>query len=399
MGEQTKNMLIGIFVLAAVALLVSFVMFLKPSVGDGKKTLYVRFANINKITVGTRVTFAGEPVGEVVAIDEIPDARKQPSDRAGEIYFYQLTLKVDSSVDVYNTDEISLQTSGLLGEKSVAIVPKVPPPGVVPHLVTSQPIYAISTDPIENAFEELSDVANDIQLTFQEITRWIKQNGDQVASTIKSAGDLMDEAKITVKEINQEKLIEEIKTATHNFSQTMHQANLALEQLQAGHVFVNTGDVMRNIKSITESVKSITHDIDSGKGTIGRLIKYDDMYLRVTAIMTKMNTLMDDVNNYGVLFHLNKGWQRTHSKRIDLLNALDTPGSFKTYFQSEVDEINTAMGRLSMVVDKAEESPEREKIFEDPEFQEDFMELLRQVEGLSDNLQLYSQELLEATKK
>ncbi len=63
MGEQQKNMLIGIFVLAACATIISIVLFLRPTVGDGKKTLYVRFSNINKITVGTRVTYAGKPVG------------------------------------------------------------------------------------------------------------------------------------------------------------------------------------------------------------------------------------------------------------------------------------------------------------------------------------------------
>src|SRR3990167_9348041 len=136
MGEQTKNMLIGLFVIVACVTIVWLIMFLKPSVGDGKQTLYVRFANINQINVGTRVLFAGKPIGEVVAIQEINDARKKPlSDVLGEIYYFQLVLKIDSSVHVYDTDEITVQTSGLLGEKSIAIIPKVPPKGVTPKLV------------------------------------------------------------------------------------------------------------------------------------------------------------------------------------------------------------------------------------------------------------------------
>src|ERR1700722_15350941 len=108
-NNSVKNMLIGVFIIAACSLLIGIVMFLKPSVGDGKKTLYVRFANINAIDIGTRVTYAGKPVGEVVAISEIYHARSQPVDSEGHFYFYQLTLKVDSSVVVYNTDDISLQ--------------------------------------------------------------------------------------------------------------------------------------------------------------------------------------------------------------------------------------------------------------------------------------------------
>ena len=61
-----------------------------------------------------------------------------------------------------------------------------------------------------------------------------------------------------------------------------------------------------------------------------------------------MDTMMNDVNHYGVLFHLNKSWQRTRVKRISEMNALETPDSFKNYFQKEVDQINTSMARLSM---------------------------------------------------
>jgi len=112
MGEQTKNMLIGVFVIAACGVIIWLIMFLKPTVGDGKQTLYVRFSNVNQINVGTRVLFAGKPVGEVVAIDQIYGARKKPiADVLGEIYYYQLVLKVDSSVRVYDTDEITITSN------------------------------------------------------------------------------------------------------------------------------------------------------------------------------------------------------------------------------------------------------------------------------------------------
>src|SRR3990167_10149083 len=132
MTEKMKNILIGLFVAAAVTIMVAMVLFLEPRVGDGKKTLHVRFANIAGIVVGTRVTFAGRPIGEVVAIREVKEARNEPSDETGRVYFYQLTLKIDSSVDVYNTDEIAIRTTGLMGERSVAIIPKGSQPGKTP---------------------------------------------------------------------------------------------------------------------------------------------------------------------------------------------------------------------------------------------------------------------------
>ena len=111
MTDKMKNILIGLFVAAAVTIMVAMVLFLEPRIGDGKKTFRVRFANVAGIIIGTRVTFAGKPVGEVVAIQEVKEARTEPSDETGRVYVYLLTLKVDSTVDIYNYDEIAIRTS------------------------------------------------------------------------------------------------------------------------------------------------------------------------------------------------------------------------------------------------------------------------------------------------
>ncbi len=249
MSEQLKNLLIGIFVIAACILIVSFIMFLHPSVGDMKKPYYVRFSNISSVSVGTRVTYAGKPVGEVVEIKQIDQDRDQPADEFGRLYTYELVIKVDSSVKIYSSDEVMLQTSGLLGEKSVAIVPKIPADGQKAFLIKNQAIYAESGDPMENVFLKLSDVADEMKITLQDVNVWIETNGDSVASAVQSFGNAMDEADRLLATFNNENIVYDVKH-----------------------------------------------------------------------IMNKANILLDDINHYGLLFHLNKGWQRTHSQRINFIN-------------------------------------------------------------------------------
>lgn len=398
MGEQTKNMLLGVFVIAASVVIIWLVMFLKPSVGDGKETLYVRFATINQINVGTRVLFAGRPVGEVVAIQEIQDARKKPiADVIGEIYYYQLVLKVDSSVHVYDTDEVIVQTTGLLGEKSIAIIPKIPPKGVIPKLITKQPIYAKSVDPIEHAFNQLSDLSDEMKNTFRQVSCWIQDNGEDMGNTIRSFGETMDEVRTTVHALNEQNLAPDIKTAIATFTKTFKDVQSSIHELKDEGFFTNAGLTMKNMKTVSKNAVTITDDLAQGKGTLGKLIKNDDLYLHVSSILSKVDTLMNDVNHYGFLFHLNKSWQRQRAQRITILNALDTPENFKSYFEMEVSQINTAMSRLSMLIDKAEISPEKEEIFNDERFHKDFRELLRLADELSGNLKLYNQQLMEAT--
>jgi phospholipid/cholesterol/gamma-HCH transport system substrate-binding protein len=398
MGEQTKNMLVGFFILAACALTVSLILFLKPSVGDGKKTYLIRFSNINKIGVGTQVMFAGKPVGEVVAVDEIYEARKQPTDSIGRVYFYQLVVKVDSSVNIYNTDEIALQTSGLLGEKSIAIIPKEPPKGVTPKLITNQPIYAQSVDPIENAFTQLSNLADEMKASFKFLNEWLDKNSDNLGEAVTAFRDTMKGIDTAVSDFNRLGVIHDVQKGIRSFTTVMDQVHGVIDDMEKGGVFTNLSTTMKHISSASANIDIITDDLASGTGTLGKLIKNDDMYLRVNAILSKMDTFMNDVNHYGVLFHLNKTWQRERLQRVNLMTSLDTPQAFKTYFEKEVDDVNMAMSRLSMLIQKAEANANKQNIMQDETFRDDFAQLLRDVDNLSDNLRLYNQQLNYAEK-
>ncbi len=398
MGEQTKNMLIGVFVIAACAVIIWLILFLKPTVGNAKETLYVRFSNVNQINIGTRVLFAGKPVGEVVAIEPIPNARLKPiADVIGEIYYYQLVLKVDSSVKVYDTDEVTIQTSGLLGEKSIAIIPKVPPKGVVPRLISDgQPIYAESVDPLERAFTEISNLASDMQKTFQQLSCWIQNNGEDMGDAVRSFGGAMDEIQCAVHTINEEGILDDAKTALNQFTTTLDDVHDAITQLKQGDVFVNAGCMIKNLKSASHNIQLITEDIADGKGTLGKLVTDENFYLHLNSVLSKVDTLMSDINNYGLLFYQNKSWQRQRLQKITQINALDTPQGFKKYFESEVGDINVSMERLSILIERAERSPKKEEILSDDQFLKDFRELLRMSEELSDNLRLYNQQLMDA---
>ncbi|WP_316357457.1 MlaD family protein [Candidatus Neptunichlamydia sp. REUL1] len=397
MIDYMKNMLIGLFVVVACALVVGIILFLEPSVGDGKETLVARFSNVNGLSLGTRVMFAGKPVGEVVAIQQIPHAREQPTDELGQVYFYQLILHLDSSVHVYNTDEITVQTSGLLGEKSIAIIPRTPPKGVKPTLMTSKtPIYAESVDPLESAFNELAQLSDKVEETLDKVIAWIDQNGHELGGAIRAFDDAMTEATITLTRINQTHLIDEVKLGVQNFAVAMRDIHSAMDDLNSEDAFRNLAVTLRNTKKASYSFDHVMNSIASGKGTLGKLFMDEDTYLRVTAILSKLDTTMNDVNHYGFLFNLNKEWQRTRLKQATILNALNTPQSFRNYFNKEVDLINTSMSRLSMLVERAENSPDSQQIFDTKAFQRDFAELMRQSQALYDNLRLYNEQLQSA---
>jgi phospholipid/cholesterol/gamma-HCH transport system substrate-binding protein len=405
MNDRTKNILIGLFVTGALATMVAFVLFLKPTVGDGKKTLLVRFCNIAGISVGTRVTWAGKPIGEVTHIQELPNARTE-ADESGRIYLYQLTLKIDSSTDVYSSDEIAIKTTGLMGEKSIAILPKLPQKNKTATLITNQIAYANSTDPLENTFNQVAKVANRLEASANNLDLWFKENQYNIAKAIRSFEGAMGQVDTLLATVDAEKLVPSLKESSQLLNNNLQNIQSCLEEDQLlqkiAALVVNFDDAVNQFNTYgaqtLNNLNQISKEIATGSGTIGRLISGDDLYLRIASLMNKGETLMNDINHYGILFQYNKQWQKSRTKRANLLRSLDTPQEFKNYFEAEVDSMTTSLGRLSELMDRAAGN-ERSEIMQSEAFKRNFAALLRQVQGLSDSLKLYNEGMIAKSEE
>ncbi len=400
MTDRIKNILIGLFVVGAIAIMVSLVLFLKPTVGDGKKILNVRFSNITGIGIGTRVTFAGKPIGEVIHIRELPKARDEADDH-GRIYLYQLTLKVDSSVDVYSNDEIAIKTTGLMGEKSIAILPKASTKAKPSYLITDQIVYANSTDALEHTFNQVAHTANQLEAAINRLDTWFASNQDFITNALHSFDGAMGQIEGLLAMIDKEKLVPAVRQSVDLLSDNMQSIKASLQDDGLLHKFASLADSLDQAATTfntdgaqtLSNLNQISRDIASGSGTMGRLIIGDDFYLRVASLMNKGETLMNDINHYGLLFQYNKQWQKTRTRRANFLKALDTPNEFRNYFEGEVDAMTTSLGRLTELMERAG-TEERSRIVQSEAFKSSFANLMRQVQGLTDSLRLYNEGLI-----
>jgi phospholipid/cholesterol/gamma-HCH transport system substrate-binding protein len=358
MQDQMKNMLIGIFVITAIAIIVFMVMFLHPYSGDQGQLVRVRFTDIDKVSVGTRVTFAGKPVGEVVKVEVLDEVRLGRTERKGDVYVYELTLAVDTNLKIYNTDRLSLRTSGLLGEKSISIDPQPLRPGQKLRLVNDEIIYADGTGSVEDTFNEFQKVADKLD----------------------KALDLVTE---TLQELKDRGVWENIANTAENINDISTRLSEKWNEVE---------DTIVNLSETSNITREITNKINMGEGTIGRLVSSDDLYLRTNSLLSKGETVMDDMNHYGLFYHLDKGWQRIRARRLNLLHKLRCPQEFRNYFNDEVNQITTSLSRVSMVLDQSEYYP---CLMDDREYQKVFAELMRRVESLDESLKMYNNQVME----
>lgn len=374
MGDQAKNILIGIFVIAGFAILTFMLLFLHPTVGDDGRKLTFRFSDVDKVNPGTRVTYGGKPVGEVTSIREVVDPSDPRKTINGYVYLYEVDAVVDSKVRIYNSDNVSLRTSGLLGEKSVAITPLPPRPDQVLKEVDGEVIFANESGSVEETLKEFKELSNKFEDTLDAIQTFFKDvnQSNIVGKTTATIENIRD---ITAAVNNKEKLqgiLDNVLTLSDNVIGTF-----------------------KGVDEIIAQADTIVGKTAKGEGTVGSLLMKDDAYLRFNSLLSKVETLMDDINHYGLLFSSDKNWQRRRARRANLLCKLECPQEFRNFFNDEVNEIMTALSRVTTVMDTTKCLPCYPELAEDCEFKKVLAELIRRVKTLEESIQMYNTQLMD----
>lgn len=407
MSERFKAFWLGIFILAALAILAWFLFLLRPSLGDGGKILKVRFSNIERVNVGTRVLFAGKPVGEVSKIVEVFDARAQPVDSTGNVYFYELILKIDSSVKVYNYDEIVFSSSGLMGDRSISIVPRIPPVGAPPaHEIVDGTLYATSSnDQFDEALNQVICVSKTLDKAAQSFYCFFEENKCNFQVTLTAmheAADSLNCAALVAKEFfvtaNQSDILKSTSRAFDRLDQFL--TNIREHQLVeslacASSHLCDIGAAINQpykLSQIVNNLYSLSGKIANGEGTLARFISDDSFYLQLSSTMGRIDALIHDINNYGLLFQYNKQWQRTRGLRLKKMEQLCTPCDFYNFFNQEVMELNASVSKLGCMINAIEC---QSVPVDDKAFLQKLCELIQKVKYVEEELQCYAKNLSE----
>lgn len=366
MPEASKNVAIGVLVAIALGLILWVLLFLHPSFGDGKFHVHVRFDDIEKINVGTRITYAGRPVGQVTKIDQVPEEERTASKEPEAIYIYDLTLAIDSSIPLYDSDEITIGTAGLMGERFISIVPRRPKTHTSTPIAYNEVVYSKKAASVDDAFAQISSLAMKAEETMEVLASLVKENRDEVDATLQSMKGASSQLNTMLARVNELQLVDLIASTTSSIERTMSETH------------------------------ALIANVANGEGSLGKLLVSDDFYLKTSGLMNKMDVMMNDVNHYGVLYHLDKGWQRDRRLRLEELARLSNPQQFRTFLSEEMYKITTGVSRLGLALDKAQkEAGNDAPMVANAEFARTFNDLLSQIQDLQGTLKNYSIDLAD----
>lgn len=269
-----RKQLIGIGLCTTIALylVIQTLLLLNPTPGDKKLTARVRFQNIEKIVPGTQVTFAGKPIGIVSKISFLPEALSQRSATAQ--YPYELTLKLDSSIKLFPKDIVTIRTAGLMGDRSIAIIP-MPATSLQDNTaIPGEPLlYAKDTLSVEDTVETVSSVLTQIETTMQKLSSAIEKTEPTLLAATNNLNTILTT-------INNDQLVGKIST------------------------LASTGtDCLQKVDTLVETALH-------GKGTITYLLQSDTGAQTIENVATKTNKLLDAIREYGFFFASNSTYKK-----------------------------------------------------------------------------------------
>lgn len=390
MAASIKTILIGLFVVVAFAVVIFMLLFLHPSVGDNAKTLHVRFTNIDKVNIGTRVTYAGKPMGEVVDIRELQDARTERLAVNGQVYVYELTLNVDSGVNVFNSDIVTLRTSGLLGERNIDISPEPLKPGQELYLVNDEILYAVPAASVEDTLKQFEGISKKVTVILNDVHHAMdKLKKERVYENI---GEITKNAAEITSKLNQPEKLDKFVNNLVKFTDSLNESWVTVDKtINEFH----TSSV--HFRETMADAKKMADHASQGEGTIGRLFMKDDLYLRLKSVLSKGDTVAGDIKQYGILFQTDKKWQRINAKRQKLLQKLSKPELFAEYFNNEMDQISTSLSKVSLLLNETECYPD--SLYNNPDFTLRFAELMRRVTVMEEALNMYNEQVVDQSQQ
>ena len=311
---------IGLLALVAIALSVWGFRYIQGSnLFSSSNTFYVNYTDVAGLTVGTPVQISGVNIGSVSAI-QLDQTSKQ----------VRVELTVRDEINVPADTKAYITTVSLLGEKAVTLEYERPcfgdggcaedgatlegsAKGILASFLGTDPdadptdglkdqvggivdslewtLFSEESDnPIARSSRDLAVTMENLKRSTAQLQRIIDNNAAEINQTMDNLATLSNS--LASKEENIAGIIDNTEQLTGELSeleleQTVQEVNNSMRRIQG-----TLDEADRALGGVTNLVS----DVQSGKGTLGKLLTDDQIYTRLNRASLAADTLLTDIN-------------------------------------------------------------------------------------------------------
>ncbi|MGE3643695.1 MAG: MlaD family protein [Beijerinckiaceae bacterium] len=178
METRAHFAMIGAFTLAVIASAFMFVFWFSGArTREGIKTYNVVFtSSVSGLSRGSRVLFNGLSVGEVKKLDFV-------ANDPGKVF---ATIEVAGNTPVKTDTRARLESQGLTGVGSIALIGGDPKAQDLPGNVTNPPVITAEQSEIQNILETVQRLSSKIDSALSQVEKLVTANADSINNTIKN---------------------------------------------------------------------------------------------------------------------------------------------------------------------------------------------------------------------
>jgi len=281
MSTRSTDVKVGITVIAAAVILILGIAWIGEfRLNRHWETYTVYFPEVGGLNAGDPVTVAGLEMGKVGTM-----VFEGGRVRADLLLEERVALKADCSVEI--------RSIGLMGEKFVYIVPGTSGEDLRPGSTIEGKYKAGLT--------EMTIVMEDVMVEVKELSRSVRkiiateEDTHNLGESLAKLNDLVDEALALIRE-NKDDLrgtARSLRAATDNLNEVLGPRKQVLAE-----GIDRLARAAAGLDSLSQSLKSVTAGLERGEGTLGKLLKDQDLYDRIEATASDLDALIKDIREH-----------------------------------------------------------------------------------------------------
>ena len=288
------NMWVGIIITFAIAMLLySSFRGGGTSIFETKDNLTCYFANVNGLVKGAPVWLGGVEVGNVKSVKFVNLSAQRR---------IKAEISVKKSVwEFITTDsKVKLGTIGLLGDKYVEVIPgtkglPIKAPGTEIEVLDAAGLDAMVakapsiTGSVDTLLANMKDISRRIADGEGTVGKFVTDTAlyDNLVKALNQTTDLMADI-----QKNQKKILAELGNTLEN--STRLTARIDSGQGSLGKM-INDEELYNNLTHSTGRMDSILAKIDRGEGSAGALVNDLELYEEIRNLIVRVNNLIADI--------------------------------------------------------------------------------------------------------